>query len=266
VNDEYIDLISAYADDELSEHDRARVEAHLAQCRDCAELLEAYREMSRSVEEASIPVPEHFCESVMARILEPEVMTEPVPPVEDKPVVMCERRERRSIRPLLIAMIPLVLVVGFMSVMVARFVGVDNNTMMPAGVDSAQMAEIAPTTPAPAMLDEPIMQAEMEQRTGGGSQWYGGGMARYDGTLPVPSRPREVWPEYADDAHEYFAVVIIDGDIPRFLEVYRNPYINSCGIMYYIIPREELAQITDGDYDFTIQFHNRDGEYVKVIV
>lgn len=66
---EYLELVSAYADDELTEFERRRVEEHLSECEDCSALLVLYREISDAVAMSSVPVPEILCGSVMKSVL-----------------------------------------------------------------------------------------------------------------------------------------------------------------------------------------------------
>jgi len=65
---EYLDLISAYADDELSESDKNRVEAHLSVCDSCFSTLELYRSISVVVSEARVQAPQSLSLKVMEEI------------------------------------------------------------------------------------------------------------------------------------------------------------------------------------------------------
>jgi len=65
---EYMELISAYADGELPEPDKQKVEEHLLACPDCSSILQAYREISLAVEESCVPAPEALCAGVMERV------------------------------------------------------------------------------------------------------------------------------------------------------------------------------------------------------
>ena len=52
---ELVELVSAYLDDALSRADRARFEAHLAECDGCAGYLEDTRRLVGSLHEVSEP-------------------------------------------------------------------------------------------------------------------------------------------------------------------------------------------------------------------
>jgi len=64
-----MELISAYADGELAEPDRRRVEEHLEACEQCSALLEMYREISIAADESCVPAPDALRDGVMEKIL-----------------------------------------------------------------------------------------------------------------------------------------------------------------------------------------------------
>ena len=66
---EYFELISAYADGELTESDKKRLEDHMSACESCSALLELYREISVAAGESQVPAPESLCSNVMEKIL-----------------------------------------------------------------------------------------------------------------------------------------------------------------------------------------------------
>ena len=66
---DYLELISAYADGELAEPDRRRVEEHLEACEQCSAILDFYREISIASDEACVPAPGALCDGVMEKIL-----------------------------------------------------------------------------------------------------------------------------------------------------------------------------------------------------
>jgi hypothetical protein len=65
---EYIELISAYTDGELSDADIQSVEEHIAICENCSAFMKICREINISTEESSIPAPEALRISVMNSI------------------------------------------------------------------------------------------------------------------------------------------------------------------------------------------------------
>jgi len=65
---EYLELISAHADGELSEFDSKRVEEHLDTCENCSALLDLYSDLSAAIVESTEPAPEELCSGVMEKI------------------------------------------------------------------------------------------------------------------------------------------------------------------------------------------------------
>ncbi|MCL2124750.1 MAG: anti-sigma factor [Oscillospiraceae bacterium] len=65
---EYLELISAYADGELSDNDIRRVEAHLRICDDCSSFLDMLGEISGAVDDSFAEPPKALIDGVMARI------------------------------------------------------------------------------------------------------------------------------------------------------------------------------------------------------
>lgn len=66
--EKYLDMISAYADDELNNDEKAELEAHLAVCEECRSLLDAYREISNEMAFDTEEVPEGFSKGVMKKV------------------------------------------------------------------------------------------------------------------------------------------------------------------------------------------------------
>jgi hypothetical protein len=66
--DECGELLNPYMDAELSDDEKVRVEAHLAQCEDCRRLLHAFQQVNNLTQSAIIPLPEDiYWESLTAR-------------------------------------------------------------------------------------------------------------------------------------------------------------------------------------------------------
>ena len=65
---EYMDMISAYVDGELSESGKQQLEAHIKTCANCCSILIAYRGISAAVDESGVPAPEALARGVMDRI------------------------------------------------------------------------------------------------------------------------------------------------------------------------------------------------------
>jgi anti-sigma factor (TIGR02949 family) len=70
---EYIELISAYADGELTDAEKRRLEDHLGACESCSALLDIYREISIATDEACLPAPDALRTGVMEKILSGDI-------------------------------------------------------------------------------------------------------------------------------------------------------------------------------------------------
>lgn len=66
--DKYPEMISAYADGELSGIEKEELEAHLKTCAECRSALEAYRSISMEIAGDMEEPPEDFTEKVMGRV------------------------------------------------------------------------------------------------------------------------------------------------------------------------------------------------------
>jgi len=66
---QYIGLISAYADGELTDSDKEYVEEHLGACVNCSALLELYRAISAAESGSCVPAPEELRAGVMEKVL-----------------------------------------------------------------------------------------------------------------------------------------------------------------------------------------------------
>ena len=66
---EFSELVSAYADGELSDGDMRRAEEHIGTCESCSAILELYREISVSVNESAVSAPEALRSGVMEKIM-----------------------------------------------------------------------------------------------------------------------------------------------------------------------------------------------------
>ena len=65
---DFLELISAYIDGEISESDLQHLQAHLSACERCSAMLGLYKEMSAAVAESTLPAPDSLCANVMERV------------------------------------------------------------------------------------------------------------------------------------------------------------------------------------------------------
>jgi len=153
-----IELISAYADGELTGSDKNRVEYHIAECESCSALLDIYQEITISVEESGVTPPEALSIGVMN-----VVRSESAHSVADKP----KQKSRFQIMltryaPIAAGLAVMLLVWQFRDDM---FGGRDTYAPAPAApAPVADMAMPAPAAPAEAPVAElaPAPETRME--------------------------------------------------------------------------------------------------------
>jgi len=146
-----VELISAYADGELTGSDKQRVEYHIAECESCSALLEIYREITVSVDESGVEPPEALSIGVM-NVVRSESFSHAV----DKP----KQRSRFNIimtryAPIAAGLAVMLLVWQFSDVM---FSGRDHSAPVAAPAAPAPMADMAMPAPA-APADMPVAEA-----------------------------------------------------------------------------------------------------------
>ena len=64
---EFVELVTSYLEGALPEHDRARMDAHLAECDGCAGDLEDMRRMVGSLQETPEPPPDQATRDALLR-------------------------------------------------------------------------------------------------------------------------------------------------------------------------------------------------------
>ncbi|MCL2200727.1 MAG: zf-HC2 domain-containing protein [Oscillospiraceae bacterium] len=65
---EMMELLSAQIDNELSQADSERLQAHLQSCEECSAIMEFYNEISVAASESAAEAPEELCTNVMSQI------------------------------------------------------------------------------------------------------------------------------------------------------------------------------------------------------
>jgi len=93
---EYLELVSAYADDELTISEKRRVKEHLDTCESCSALLELYREISAAADESIVPAPAELLVGVMEKVRQ-----------ESKTIRSDNEKRRKIIRLALTRYVPL---------------------------------------------------------------------------------------------------------------------------------------------------------------
>ena len=139
---EYQELISAYADGELSGHDKMRVEAHLRLCAHCSSALETYRVISAAVNESCAPAPDSLRAGVMEQLAS-----------ADTPRTAADMKNYKLVKTILTRYAPVAACLALLLLTVPRFFGSGGPFNEPnfdaAPMMSAPMPVAAPAAPAP---------------------------------------------------------------------------------------------------------------------
>jgi hypothetical protein len=278
---EFVEFISAYADIELSDADKKRVEEHLATCANCSALLELCREISAAANESSAPAPEALRSGVMEKVRS-----------EGTPRTAGNVRRLGHYRVVLTRYAPLAaclaVVLLTMPFLMSR-IGREN--MMPVSAPPAQMAvmedsemnrapqpaapaaphdsiygddnDASPVFPAPpADSPPPAEPAPGTSRTTDApppqaADRHGAGTGERYTTDLVPPVAIDIpadWDNEADGAifdspnvTPYYAFIEITGELPESLSNYSA--VTAEGVddttRYILIPREEAKELIE---------------------
>ena len=64
----YMELISSYCDNELTEEEKLKLEAHLKDCANCASIFEAFKNIALAMDETNAAVPDTLLPNIMDKI------------------------------------------------------------------------------------------------------------------------------------------------------------------------------------------------------
>ena len=182
---EYMELISAYADGELPETGKQRLDEHLRDCENCTALLELYSEMSSAVTGSCEPSPEALREGVMKEILRESAAT-----------TADNIKRRRIVRVIMSRYVPIAACLAIILLVLPRFLSANRtgSGSMPAGESSVpgssvQMSGTADTAAGGAMSSPAA--------GGGFGSDEGGAIPPAAAPAPSPSNNSAAAPEYA---------------------------------------------------------------------
>ena len=302
---EYLELISAYADGELTETEKRRVETHLEACENCSAILELYREISVAAVEASVPAPDALRNGVMGQILGIGTIS-----IDDY------AKRRKTLRIVLSRVVPVAACLALMLLTLPRLfninraadqsTGAGTMSMMEMAMDASvavggsgeggsdSNAQIAPSSgeaeldmgpgavqradavlspeAAPDLTVEPDSQPEplILIDTDTDDMSYPGGEDPQDSILGDDSVSRTGVAEPTGDSLlvvPYYSIIEITGDLPEQLSAYVSIQVDDV-VAHYIIPRDsakELIEELSGLAEATVLSVNEEGEYALVI-
>lgn len=220
----YREMISCYADGELSEADRSELQKHLEECASCRSLLSLYKSITGAAAELMKEPPDNFAASIMEKIrLLPEREN------TDKP----KAAKPKSLRPVVISFVAAAACLALAFIVSPQLFGFGRSSDMTANVPMASAAydtaseEIALDNNAP----DSVMKATESADTGGEAN-DGAGTAYQTQLAPTvtaaPMPSDNEAPEYGtyergvtdELLSEYYAVFVIEGLRPDILMDY----------------------------------------------
>lgn len=228
----YRDMISSYADGELSGNDKSDLQKHLEACASCRSLLSLYKSISAAAAESLAEPPDSFTDSVMSKI---KPLSE-----EANADKNTESKHKKSLRPVIISFVAAAACLALAFMVSPGLFGLIGSRNSAASVPMASAA--------PAAYD-----AEMQETTAEDNAWKAEFRSDSDGNLagaasdvpsgaadgaaattpssmgitaataPLPPEAGE-GPEYpmaaqgtTDELAVYYAVFIIEGQLPDVL-------------------------------------------------
>ena len=166
--EEYLKLISAYADGELTESEIHRVEEHLTACENCSAILELYRGISDTIAESCVPAPDSLCGSVMEKVIR-----------NRKRVTTTDLKRRKVIRIALTRFLPVAACLAVVLLALPRVMNVNRSVNDMAsysgGAGSAPKSESQMSSSAPAPSAAPGSSKDSGGYSSGGSAISGSG-------------------------------------------------------------------------------------------
>lgn len=270
----YTDMISGFADGELSENDKNELQKHLDECPTCRALLSAYRSVSEAAMDALAEPPGDFVAGVMQRIKALPENGRPVLPMDT-----AKSRKRKSYKPVVISFVAAaacLALVFLVSPQLFGFLGGNRTAAsMPyaapnAALDASAAASAAPAAdsalqaPAAKQVEAGTGSAEIAQDytvestpqlMTGDSQPAASEQPQPSAT-PAPSAPIGVTSvATAEELQKYYAVISVKGQLPDILKE-KAKLDNGDGTFKIEIPADIAEQlIKDG---FENQPGNRD--------
>ena len=255
----YRDMISSYADGELSGNDKSEIQKHLEACASCRSLLLLYKSISAAAAESLAEPPDSFTDSVMSKI---KPLSE-----EANADKNTQSKHRKSLRPVIISFVAAAacLALAFMvSPGLFGLVGSRNSAasepMAPAA-SAAYNAAMQETTAENDALKAEFRSDSDENSTGAASDALSGAsdgaaattQSSLGMTTATETPPPEAGegPEYPmatqggiDELAVYYAIFIIEGQLPDVLNE-KDKIDNRDGTFNIEISAETAEQLIE---------------------
>jgi hypothetical protein len=257
----YRDMISCYADGELSGNAKEELERHLKICASCRSLLTIYQNITESAASLMAEPPDSFTESVMSKI---KALSENVDAGHHT-----EGKHKRLARPVIISFVAAAACLVLAFIMSPKLFGI-------TGIrNEAASMPMVPAAPAAAAYDAAAQEDLMEFRavdaerkaeldkgtesTSSGTQNSAsdsGPAAQEPLKVEASAMPsaaagavpqEETWKNSADELRKYYAIFTIEGRLPDGLDE-KSRTDNRDGTFYIEISVETANQLLKDGY------------------
>ncbi len=238
----YREIISCYADGELSGNEKNRLERHLEECASCRSLLTFYKSIASAAEESLVEPPEKYTESIMDKIREL--------PEDSRTHISAAKSQKKALRPVIISFVAAAACLALVLMASPGLFGLTGGKSSTASVPRASAssapaayeAAAAPEAPADDMREYDSMKAAEEADDGSSAGVAGGinsapasdagdaetaplpelGITAVSPTpMPVPSVEPQIQATgkgETDELRIYYAVFIIQGQLPDVIK------------------------------------------------
>jgi hypothetical protein len=226
----YKEMISPYADGELSGNDKMELEAHLEECAACRSLLSLYKSIAGTAADSLAEPPEHLTESVMNKVR--------MLPMSEAGGRTAASKQKKTQRSVIISFVAAAACLALAFIVSPQLFGFGSSTNMTTAVP---MASAAPSVAYDAASEEAALDYGADAAaksvesagTGGavedgaaGSQLHMGITAATEAPRPAASSaPASIAPgltatgrDDSADLKEYYAVFSIEGQLPDILK------------------------------------------------
>ncbi len=218
----YKEMISAYADGELSSYDEIELQRHLEECAPCRSLLSLYKSITGAAADILVEPPESFTENVMNKIKAMPKSEEAIKPTTKKP--------KKSLRPVIISFVAAAacLTLAFIASPALFGLGMSNtaSTMPMASASAAYGAE---TQEAALDYSSDAVAKSAENGDTGTAVEDGAGTASEapmtitaasEMPQPTASEAPSLTASGRDDEaklQDYYAIIYVEGQLPDVL-------------------------------------------------
>jgi len=242
------ELLSAYADGELTEANKQIVEDHLVICENCSAILKVYKEISGAINESNVPAPDALRIGVMNVI-----QSESIPRATD------DNEQRKRYRfiltryaPIAACLVVMLLVWQFWGSTWGNTWGISNNSALPEN----QMSMFASTDsipdsalmPAPAAAPPPAAEEAGEQgimRADTEMADQADVFSMDDGELGGEPRSEQEITMFMEYLNNAYAEIKVTGEFPALLAQYEPLHFSPWydWELVFEIPSEEVPAL-----------------------